>query len=49
MSRLAIKAEVESDNYDTHTAVMCYECGGKEIERMEGNVGVTAHRNISRY
>lgn len=39
MSKLAIKAESDSDKYDTHTAVLCYECGGKEVERSEGKVG----------
>jgi len=38
MSKLAIAAETESDRYDTHTAVFCYECGGKEVERTAGNV-----------
>ena len=38
MSKLAIAAETESDRYDTHTAVFCYECGGKEVERTTGNV-----------
>ncbi|KAF8542499.1 hypothetical protein BDD12DRAFT_824595 [Trichophaea hybrida] len=37
MSKLAISAETESDRYDTHTAVFCYDCGGKEIERTTGN------------
>lgn len=39
VSKLAIAAETESDKYDTHTAVMCYPCGGKEVERTTGNVG----------
>lgn len=38
MSKLAIAAETESDRYDTHTAVLCYECGAKEVERTTGNV-----------
>ncbi|KAF8245229.1 ubiquitinyl hydrolase [Wilcoxina mikolae CBS 423.85] len=38
MSKLAIAAETESDRYDTHTAVFCYDCGGKEIERTTGNL-----------
>ncbi|KAF8541013.1 hypothetical protein BDD12DRAFT_916810 [Trichophaea hybrida] len=38
MSKLAISAETESDRYDTHTAVFCYDCGGKEIERTTGNL-----------
>ena len=38
MSKLAIAAETEADVYDTHTAVICYECGNKEIERAAGNV-----------
>jgi hypothetical protein len=29
---------MESDKYDTHTAVICYECGGKEVDRTTGNV-----------
>lgn len=39
MSKLSIEAETESDKYDTHTAVLCYDCGGKEVERTTGNVG----------
>ena len=38
MSKLAIEAETESDRYDTHTAVFCYACNGKEIERTSDNV-----------
>lgn len=38
MSKLAIAAETESDKYDTHTAVFCYDCGYKEVERTTANV-----------
>ncbi|TGZ82661.1 ubiquitinyl hydrolase [Ascodesmis nigricans] len=38
MSKLAIAAETESDKYDTHTAVFCYDCGYKEVERTTGNL-----------
>ncbi|KAI5779231.1 hypothetical protein EDC01DRAFT_719033 [Geopyxis carbonaria] len=38
VSKLAIAAETESDKYDTHTAVICYQCGGKEVERTTGNL-----------
>ncbi|CUS11634.1 unnamed protein product [Tuber aestivum] len=38
ISKLAIEAESESDKYDTHTAVVCYMCGGKEVERTAGNL-----------
>ena len=40
MTRLAIAAETEVDKYDTQTTVICYECGGKEVERTQENVGV---------
>lgn len=35
---MAIEAESEGDKYDTHTAVICYMCGGGEVERTAGNV-----------
>ncbi|KAI5851580.1 hypothetical protein DFP73DRAFT_537716 [Morchella snyderi] len=38
VSKLAIEAEMESDKYDTHTVVICYECGGKEVDRTTGNL-----------
>lgn len=38
VSKLAVQAEMESDKYDTHTSVICYGCGGKEVERTTGNV-----------
>lgn len=38
MSKLSIEAETESDKYDTQTAVFCYECGYKEVERTVGNL-----------
>ncbi|KAG0636560.1 hypothetical protein HOY80DRAFT_350881 [Tuber brumale] len=38
ISKLVIEAESESDKYDTHTAVICYMCGGKEVERTVGNL-----------
>lgn len=38
VSKLAIEAEIESDKYDTQTSVICYGCGGEEVERATGNV-----------
>ncbi|PUU84289.1 hypothetical protein B9Z19DRAFT_279086 [Tuber borchii] len=38
ISKLAIEAESENDKYDTYTAIICYMCGGKEVERTVGNL-----------
>ncbi|KAL7271134.1 ubiquitin C-terminal hydrolase Ubp14 [Rhizina undulata] len=38
MSKLAIAAETESDKYDTHTYVSCYECGGAEVDGTTGSL-----------
>lgn len=32
MSKLSIKPEIEADKYDTKITVICYSCGGKELD-----------------
>ncbi|KAL9614233.1 MAG: hypothetical protein Q9167_001254 [Letrouitia subvulpina] len=38
ISKLAIAAETEEDRYDTHTKVLCYECGVKDVEITSGKL-----------
>lgn len=38
MSKLAIAAETETDRYDTHTSVRCYECGINDVDQSNAKI-----------
>lgn len=38
ISKLAIAAETESDRYDVHTTVHCFECDIDEVDKTSGNL-----------
>ena len=38
ISKLSIAAETEEDHFDTTTRVDCYECGIKDVDKVQGKL-----------